>query len=379
MEEKIDEEFVQSIDLTKNDDSLLMVSAIVTVLIAILLLSVSLIYLWPGIGNISASGPSAALVIWENEYREITGLNEIQNLDGKGVILCIVDSGIDIDHPGFEGVEIAGWNDFVNQNSEPYDDEGHGTAMAGIIISNNGLMGNARGVSLLVAKAISKDGTGTDQMIAESVDWCVDNGADIISLSLGGAQGFGSGIFTTDALEQSVEQALDQGVYIVAAAGNDGENDDGDVESPGSVEDVICVGGITRNGQIWKGSSAGDNNGRFWPNPILPRSNPDMKPEVVGPGQEVPILMAGGVSNENWWGWSSGTSAATAWVSGSLALLLENNPELQRENSQDRDSIIEVKELIMDNSNMKDGQSEHDDHYGYGIFRVDMLIEAKNI
>ncbi|MGB1435894.1 MAG: S8 family peptidase [Candidatus Thalassarchaeaceae archaeon] len=378
MEEKIDDEFVQSNELTKNDDSLLMVSAIVTILIALLLLSVSMIYLWPGIGNISASGPSGALITWESEYREITGLNEIHNLDGAGVILCIVDSGIDIDHPGFEGVEIAGWKDFVNEYSEPYDDEGHGTAMAGIIISNNGLIGNARGVSLLVAKAISSDGTGTDQMISESVDWCVDNSADIISLSLGGAQGFGSGIFTTDALEQSVEQALDQGVYIVAAAGNDGENDDGDVESPGSVEDVICVGGITRSGQIWKGSSAGDNDGRFWPNPILPRNNPDMKPEVVGPGQEVPILMAGGVSNENWWGWSSGTSAATAWVSGSLALLLENNPELQRENSQERDSIIEVKELIMDNSNMKEGQNEHDDHYGYGIFRVDMLIEAKN-
>ena len=379
MEEIIDAKIVQSNELTKNDDSLLMVSAIVTILIALLLLSVSMIYLWPGIGNISASGPSGALITWESEYREITGLNEIHNLDGTGVILCIVDSGIDIDHPGFEGIEIAGWKDFVNEYSEPYDDEGHGTAMAGIIISNNGLMGNARGVSLLVAKAISNDGTGTDQMISESVDWCVENSADIISLSLGGAQGFGSGIFTTDALEQSVEQALDQGVYIVAAAGNDGENDDGDVESPGSVEDVICVGGITRSGQIWKGSSAGDNDGRFWPNPILPRNNPDMKPEVVGPGQEVPILMAGGVSNENWWGWSSGTSAATAWVSGSLALLLENNPELQRENSQDRDSIIEVKELIMDNSNMKDGQSEHDDHYGYGIFRVDMLIEAKNI
>ena len=379
MEEIMDAKIVQSNELTKNDDSLLMVSAIVTILIALLLLSVSMIYLWPGIGNISASGPSGALITWESEYREITGLNEIHNLDGTGVILCIVDSGIDIDHPGFEGIEIAGWKDFVNEYSEPYDDEGHGTAMAGIIISNNGLMGNARGVSLLVAKAISNEGTGTDQMISESVDWCVENSADIISLSLGGAQGFGSGIFTTDALEQSVEQALDQGVYIVAAAGNDGENDDGDVESPGSVEDVICVGGITRSGQIWKGSSAGDNDGRFWPNPILPRNNPDMKPEVVGPGQEVPILMAGGVSNENWWGWSSGTSAATAWVSGSLALLLENNPELQRENSQERDSIIEVKELILDNSNMKEGQNEHDDHYGYGIFRVDMLIEAKNI
>lgn len=379
MEEKLDNEVVHKGELTENDDSLMMVSAIVTSLVALLLLSISLIYLWPGIGNISSSGPSGALMTWENEYREITGLNEVGNLNGKGVILCIVDSGIDMNHPGFQGIEIAGWNDFVNQNSEPYDDEGHGTAMAGIMIANNGLTGIAQGISLLVAKAISEEGTGSDQIIAESVDWCVENEADIISLSLGGAQGFGSGIFTTDALEQSVEEALDKGIYVVAAAGNDGEDDDGDVESPGSVEDVICVGGITRNGQIWKGSSSGDNDGRFWPNPILPRNNPDMKPEVVGPGQEVPILMAGGVSNENWWGWSSGTSAATAWVSGSLALLLQNNPELQRENSQDRDSIVEVKSLIMDNSDMKDGQTEHDNHYGYGIFRVDMLIEAKNI
>lgn len=379
MEEKLDNEVVHKGELTENDDSLMMVSAIVTSLVALLLLSISLIYLWPGIGNISSSGPSGALMTWENEYREITGLNEVGNLNGKGVILCIVDSGIDMNHPGFQGIEIAGWNDFVNQNSEPYDDEGHGTAMAGIMIANNGLTGIAQGISLLVAKAISEEGTGSDQIIAESVDWCVENEADIISLSLGGAQGFGSGIFTTDALEQSVEEALDKGIYVVAAAGNDGEDDDGDVESPGSVEDVICVGGITRNGQIWKGSSSGDNDGRFWPNPILPRNNPDMKPEVVGPGQEVPILMAGGVSNENWWGWSSGTSAATAWVSGSLALLLQNNPELQRENSQDRDSIVEVKSLIMDNSDMKDGQTEHDNHYGYGIFRVDMLFEAKNI
>ena len=172
------------------------------------------------------------------------------------------------------------------------------------MVSNNGLMGIAQGVSFLVAKAINEEGTGSDQMIAEWVDWCVENGADIISLSLGRAQGFGSGIFTMDVLEQSVEEALDKGIYIVAAARNDGENDDGDVESPGSVEDVICVGRITRNGKIWKGSSAGDNDGRFWPNLILPRNNPDMKPQVVGPGQEVPILMARGVSNENWWGWS---------------------------------------------------------------------------
>jgi subtilisin family serine protease len=190
MEEKIDGEYEQSSGTNNHDDSFLIMTAIVTILIALLLISISLVYLFPGIGNISSAGPSGALITWENEYREITGLNEIQNLDGTGVILCIVDSGIDMNHPGFEGIEIAGWNDFVNQQPNPYDDEGHGTAMAGIIISNNGLMGNARGVSLLVAKAITEEGTGSDQMISESVDWCVENNADIISLSLGGAQGY---------------------------------------------------------------------------------------------------------------------------------------------------------------------------------------------
>ena len=363
---------------TESGSAFIMVSIIVVFLITLLITSITVIYLLPGIENISSGGPSGALITWEDEYREITGLNDVQNLDGTGVVLCIVDSGIDMSHPGLENVKISGWKDFVGGEQNPYDDEGHGTAMAGIIVAKNGLQGNAKGVTLLIAKAIDDSGSGSDQTISESVDWCADEGADIISLSLGGEQGFGSGLFTTDALEQSVEDALDLGIFIVAAAGNDGEDDDGDVESPGSVEDVICVGGISRNGNIWKGSSVGDNNGRLWPNPILPRNNPDMKPEIVAPSQEVPILMASGIGNDNWWGWSSGTSAATAWVSGSLALLLEKYPELQRENSSDRTSIDEVKNLIMQNSQMKDNQNEHDDYYGYGILRVDLLIDAKN-
>ena len=163
----------------------------------------------------------------------------------------------------------------------------------------------------------------------------------------------------------------------MAAAGNDGEDDDGDVESPGSVEDVICVGGVTRTGAIWTGSSQGDNDGRIWPNPIFPRSDPDKKPEVVAPGHEVPILMAGGLSSGSWWGWSSGTSASTAWVSGALAVILEEHPEIQREgDSGGPGAVAQMKELIMQNSQMKEGQSEHDEHYGYGHLRVDLLIDA---
>ena len=170
-------------------------------------------------------------------------------------------------------------------------------------------------------------------------------------------------------LESSVQEALDQGVFVVAAAGNDGTNDDGDVASPGSVSDVICVGGVNRNGDVWSGSSRGDNNGRLWPNPILPRQDPDRKPELIAPASEVPILLSNAGS---WYGYSSGTSAATAWVSGVIALAIQNEPDLAR--SGDRNNIEELKQRIAENSIRKEGQMGHDDRFGYGILNAPGLI-----
>lgn len=361
-------------DVSKKDAAGTIV-AISLSLLVVMASSIALLYLWKG-QNLVIERPSSALSSWETEYRNLVGANDysLSGLDGKGVVLCVVDSGIDLSHPDLRGLDLKGWRDFVNGIDDPYDDEGHGTAMSGIIAANGGLKGISTGVDLLVAKAIDNEGQGSASAVADSVDWCVQQGADIISLSLGGGQSFGSGLFTTDQLEQSVDEALDRGVFVIASAGNDGEDDDGDVGSPGSVEDVICVGGITRAGGIWSGSSEGDNDGRLWPNPILPRNNPDKKPEIVAPGHEVPVLMASEVGNSGWWGWSSGTSAATAWVSGSLALLLQEDPDLQRENSSGRQSIESVKEAITQASQMREGQDSHDDHYGYGHLRIDRLI-----
>lgn len=357
-----------------NDDSYRILVVICSTLLLLLASSIASLYIWKGEEGLNLGGPPSALLSWDLEYKQMTGFDRISGLEGIGVIVCVVDSGIDLNHPDLDHIQLLGWKDTVNQIGEPYDDEGHGTAMAGIIAANGGLEGISRGVGLLVSKAIDEDGEGSDQSVSESVDWCVEEGADIISLSLGGEQGFGSGFFTTDGLEQSVENAMDSGVFVVAAAGNDGEDDDGDVESPGSVEDVICVGGISRNGDVWSGSSRGDNNGRVWPNPILPRDDPDKKPEIVAPGQEVPVLVAGESSGNSWWGWSSGTSASTAWVSGALALLLEHDEGLQRENSEGRGAIQEVKQMLMERSQMKDGSSGHDDYYGYGMLRIDQMI-----
>ena len=357
-------------------DAISSVIALSMSLIVIFASSITIIYLWKGEDGFVIERPASALLSWQMEYMDLIGAtnDSLSGLDGRGVVVCVVDSGVDLDHPDLRGVELRGWRDSINGIEEPYDDEGHGTAMTGIIVSNGGLDGVAKGVDLLVAKAINNEGQGTDETVSDSVDWCVQQGADIISLSLGGSQSFGSGFFATDELEQSVDDALDSGVYVVSSAGNDGEDDDGDVGSPGSVEGVICVGGITRSGNIWSGSSEGDNDGRLWPNPILPRSDPDKKPEIVAPSHEVPVLMASGVSNSEWWGWSSGTSAATAWVSGSLALLLQEKPDLQRENSTGRAAIEEVKDAIAESSQKKEGQQGHDDHYGYGHLRIDLLI-----
>ena len=372
-----DGELVESL----RKDALSSVIAISMSLVVIFASSITIIYIWKGEDSFVIERPSSALLSWQMDYMDIIGINNdsVAELDGRGVVVCVVDSGVDLDHPDLRGVELRGWRDSINGIDEPYDDEGHGTAMTGIIVSDGGLDGVAKGVDLLVAKAINDEGQGTDGTVSDSVDWCVQQGADIISLSLGGSQSFGSDFFTTDELERSVDDALDSGVFVVSSAGNDGEDDDGDVGSPGSVEGVICVGGITRSGTIWSGSSEGDNDGRLWPNPILPRSDPHKKPEIVAPGHEVPVLMASGVGNSEWWGWSSGTSAATAWVSGSLALLLQENPDLQRENSSGRQAIEDVKDALTQSSQKKDGQESHDDHYGYGLLRIDLLISHFDI
>ena len=334
-------------------------------------LSIAILAMWLlSEDNAIFGGPPSTLLAWQDDYEEMTGIDKVsEDLDGSGVTICIVDSGIDLSHPGMDGVSINGWYDAVNGKIDPYDDQGHGTAMAGIIASKGGVGSIAKGSSYLVAKGIDGSGSGTDEGIAEAVDWCSAQGADIISLSLGGDQGPGLSGLTLDVLENSVEDALDEGIFVVAAAGNDGTNDDGDVASPGSVEDVICVGGVNRNGDVWSGSSEGDNNGRLWPNPILPRQDPDKKPELIAPASEVPVLLT---NSGSWYGYSSGTSAATAWVSGILALVLQNEPDLAR--TGDRDAIEDIKNRISETSTQKEGVTGHDDRFGYGIVNTLGLI-----
>ena len=268
---------------------------------------------------------------------------------------------------------MVAWRDFVNNQQEPYDDQGHGTSMAGILVSDGWMKGVAPKVDLYIAKALSGNGSGDDGDVAEAIDWCVEQGVNIISLSLGGAPGLipfnpFSGRDSGDA----AGDAADQGIVVIAAAGNDGgPDDDGDVAHPSSERLVISVGGVTQDGSHWSGSSIGDNNGNLFPI-ILPRQDPHKKPEIVAPAQGVPVI-----NNQGTWSIVDGTSAATVFVTGAVALLLESQPSLSGNNSSgSSETVVQIKQAIMDSSKPMPSQDGHDDNYGYGMLQLDNLLAA---
>ena len=223
--------------------------------------------------------PSDELVESERVYRNL--INVPSEYSGEGVNVCIVDTGMELNHPDLEGFDVAGWIDVVQGKSNPYDDNGHGTSMAGILVANGWINGVAKNVNLYVAKSLLENGSGYEEDVVSGIDWCVNQNVNIISLSLGGGQDLfpllGSSSRT---IEDSVNDAMARGIFVVAAAGNDGgEEDDGDVASPGSERRVICVGGVTQSGSHWSKSSTGNNAVSFFP-PKLPRGDPDKKPEL---------------------------------------------------------------------------------------------------
>ncbi len=321
--------------------------------------------------------PSEEAISFQDKYSEMIQLDDV-SLDGEGISVCIVDSGIDMTHPDLSGLSLAGWRDFISSATEPYDDNGHGTSMAGILVADGWIKGVAPSVDLFVAKALDGvNGQGSDEVVAQAIDWCVEQNVNVISLSLGGAPGIlpfnpFSGRDSGDA----ASDAIDQGIVVVAAAGNDGgDDDDGDVAHPSSEQLVISVGGVTLSGSHWSGSSIGDNDGSLFPL-LLPRQDPNKKPEIVAPGESVPVI-----NIQNSWSIVDGTSASTVFVTGAIALLLENSPELSSDNEQSSsDTVTQIKQLILNSVKARDGQEGHDNNYGYGLLQInDLLIASGSV
>jgi len=288
-------------------------------------------------------------------------VRDLLGLTGAGVTVAVVDSGIASWHDDltnrsstlypYGDQRIAGFVDFVNGRLLPYDDSGHGTHVAGIIAgngfdSNDQKAGAAPGASLVALKVLDANGGGSISSVIAALDWVLANhrayNIRVVNLSVGAAV---SESYWTDPLTLAAKRLVDDGVVVVAAAGNFGQNDlglpqYGGITAPANAPWVLTVGASStqgtpaRNDDIVAGFSSRGPTYLDW----------TAKPDLVAPGTGTVSLLAPGstfAASKSMFALPgtvptpslpylalSGTSMAAPVVSGTIALMLQANPNL---------------------------------------------------
>jgi subtilisin family serine protease len=256
---------------------------------------------------------------------------------GRGIRSAVLDTGIDLAHPDLQGSVLATC-DFTGTGIN--DVSGHGTHCAGVIAARQNDLGvvgicpdlAADGGGLLIGKVLGNDGAGSESWIGKGIDWAVEQGAHLISMSLGSPQ-YSAVMF------QAIYRAVARGVFVICAAGNNGA--DNSVDYPGKFEETITVGAVDRNGHVASFSSRG----------------PEV--DIAAPGQDVLSTFPGGRYAK-----LSGTSMATPFVAGVVALMLSKHK------SQGSDTPIKTVEQLREHLSRTAtdaGSPGKDPSYGYGL------------
>ncbi|SBT93303.1 type VII secretion-associated serine protease mycosin [Streptomyces sp. DI166] len=277
-----------------------------------------------------------------------------QTAKGKGITVAVLDTGVDDQHPDLAGNVLAG-KDMVGFGAERGDRAWarHGTAMAGIIAGHGHGYGNADGVmgiapeaKILPVRVILEDGdtarakarTTRGNALADGIRWAADQGADVINLSLGDDS---KSAHPEPAEDEAVQYALKKGAVVVASAGNGGEKGD-HISYPAAYPGVIAATAVDKFG-----TRASFSTRRWYAT-------------VSAPGVDVVIADP---DRKYYQGW--GTSAAAAFVSGSVALVKSAHPGL---------TPAQIKKLLEDTArNAPDGG--RDDSRGYGFIDPAAAIE----
>ena len=172
-----------------------------------------------------------------------TEIPRLDGIDGSGIKVAVIDTGVDFNHPdlfgwGPEGKVIGGYN-FIQVGEPPLDTNGHGTQVAGVIAADGQITGIAPKAKILAYK-VSEDGEGvSSELIIKAIERAVEDGADIINISLGVNK-------TNTKIEKAVNLALEKEIFVVTAAGNDGP-DPKTIGSPGLNFGSVTVGATYNN------------------------------------------------------------------------------------------------------------------------------------
>jgi subtilisin family serine protease len=179
---------------------------------------------------------------WQAPYFEAAGIAGAWDVTtGRDdLVVAVVDSGVDLDHPDLAARLVPGF-DFVNNDTRPDDDLGHGTMVAGVVAAqaNNGAGGTGvtwRG-RIMPIKVLDEDGIGNDYDIAAGIVWAAEHGASVINLSLGGPG-------ASPILQKAIDRAVELNAVVVAAAGNDNSTEP---NWPAAANGAVAVGATNRS------------------------------------------------------------------------------------------------------------------------------------
>ncbi len=247
-------------------------------------------------------------------------------MGSEDVVVAVIDSGVDYEHPDLEdnmwtnSEEIAGNSkdddgngyvddvygyDWIDSDSDPMDDNSHGTHVAGIIgaVGDNslGVTGVSPEVSIMALRFMDADGNGTTSGVAQAITYAADNGADIINASFAGTS-------SSVLMEEAIEYASDKGVLFVAAAGNSGEDNDATPNYPANydIDNILAVAATDSEDELASFSNYGETS--------VDMAAPGVSILSTVPGEDYETM--------------SGTSMATPHVAGAAAVLLAEKPNL---------------------------------------------------
>jgi serine protease AprX len=287
-------------------------------------------------------------------------------LDGPGVGICVVDTGIDSGHEQIAPRTVT-FRDFIGTGTTSYDDHGHGTHVAAIAAGDGvggataaTFRGVAPAASLYAAKVLDSSGSGPNDGVIAGINWCTTNaGVDIISLSLGDPEVPQDGL---DPVSQAVNAAVALGVVAVVAAGNSGDAP-GTVTSPGTAAGALTVGAVAEHSNP-AGTPRHDDG--IWLAAFSsrgPTADGRMKPDVTAPGVTVTSADAGTGAG---YVTMSGTSMATPYVAGAVALGLEAHPSATP--AQVRAALTGTARDV--------GAAGADNEYGAGLIDVRAFVDS---
>ncbi|HEY9329050.1 MAG TPA: S8 family serine peptidase [Streptomyces sp.] len=233
---------------------------------------------------------------------------------GKGVKVAVLDTGVDAAHPDFDG-RIADAKDFTGSRYGTDDKQGHGTHTASTVAGTGAASdGKERGVApearLLIGKVLDDTGSGSESMIISGMQWAIDSGADVVSMSIGTT----GPSDCTDPIAQAAESLAAQNkALFVIAAGNIGRAES--ITSPGCAPSALTVAAVGANDETAPFSSRGTVENVH-----------TAKPEIAAPGVDILAAHAGFHSGVSAYQRMSGTSMATPHVAGAAALLKQHHP-----------------------------------------------------